>query len=160
MPAQNSPARPRLGRIELKILDELIRQGGLTQREAMLAVAFPEVGKKPDPQGRAKAEAALSRAIQSLVRKKLLVSQRNPQTGRTLLRAVAMDALPEWEEIARAEEDLAVHCRKLAREWQQLATRASRRAERIRAERSLESTEADRQHDLDLVARLESGGTP
>lgn len=147
---------PRLGRIERKILDELIRQGGLTQREEVLAATFPAV---PNAQSRARAEAAVSRAIQSLVRKKLLVSQRNRQTGRTLLRAVAMEALPEWEEIARAEEDLAVHCRKQAREWQRLATRASLRAKRIRAERSVESTDLDRQQDLELVARLESGGT-
>ncbi|GAC1505178.1 MAG: hypothetical protein NVS1B3_03030 [Candidatus Dormibacteraceae bacterium] len=121
----------------------------------MLAVAFPDL---PDAQSRARAEAAISRAIQSLVRKKLLVRQRNRQTGRTLLRAIAMDALPEWEEIARAEEDLAVHCRKVAMEWLQLGARANRRAERIRAERSLESTEVERQRDLEVVARLESGG--
>lgn len=155
----------RLGRVEIAILDALSRRGGLTTREDALLDAFPGL-RSPDPGSgeragaqqrlrRARAEAALSRAILSLERKGLLVRERNPRTGRTMLRSADRPQLPEWEEMARAEEDLAVHCRRVAASWRTLARRAQERAESVRAERSALSTEKDRQVDLKEMARLQ-----
>ena len=107
---------------------------------------------------RARAEAALSRAIQSLERKGLIVRERNARTGRTLLRSADRPALPEWEEIARAEEDLAAHCRRLASSWRTLARRAQLRADSVRTQRTTDATEAERQTDLEEMARLQSEG--
>lgn len=157
---------PRFGRVEIAILDELSRSGGLTLREAALAAAFPALAGEPG-QGsaaeqvrarRARAEAALSRAILSLERKGLISRERNPQTGRTLLRAAGEGPLPVWEQLAQAEEDLAAHCRRTARHWEALAGRARRRADRIRADRSPLATEAERADDLATIRRLEPRG--
>jgi len=104
---------------------------------------------------RARAEAALSRAILSLERKGLVVRERNARTGRTLLRSADRGDLPEWEEMARAEEDLAAHCRRVAASWRTLARRALERAEAVRSERSADATERARQTDLDEMARLQ-----
>ena len=106
---------------------------------------------------RARAEAATSRAIHSLERKGLLVRQRNERTGRSLLRFPELGPLPAWEELAQAEEDLSAHCRRMAGEWRDLAARAAKRAERIRAERAEGSTQQERELDLRLIGRLESG---
>ncbi len=97
----------------------------------------------------------MSRAIVSLERKGLLLRERNPVTGRTALRAADKAVLPVWELLARAEEDMAAHSRRVASEWQALAARARRRAGVIRAERSASSTELARQEDLEAMHRLE-----
>lgn len=156
---------PRLGRVEIAILDALSRHGGLTPREAALEEAFPQVGGGSeghlsaggvqDRLRRARAEAALSRAILSLERKGLVVRDRNTRTGRTLLRSADRQELPAWEEMARAEEDLAAHCRRVALTWRTLARRAQQRAESVRSDRSALGTEAERQDDLDEMARLQ-----
>lgn len=152
--------------MERAILDKLTAQGGLTPREQALVAAYPDLGPRPagPPSAtrswvgrRGRAEAATTRAIQSLERKGLLVRERNERTGRALLRVPGAGALPSWEEMARAEEDLAAHCRRMASAWQEVAGRASRRAERIRSEREDSTTEAERLSDLRLVSGLESG---
>ncbi len=156
---------PRLGRVEIAILDVLSRRSGLTPRDEALQEAFPRIrGAAGGADGgvavqdrlrRARAEAALSRAILSLERKGLVVRERNARTGRTLLRSADRQELPEWEEMARAEEDLAAHCRRVATTWRTLARRALERAEAVRSERSADATEAARQTDLDEMARLQ-----
>ena len=97
----------------------------------------------------------MSRAILSLERKGLIVRERNPRTGRTLLRSADRPELPQWEELARAEEDLAAHCRRLAAAWRTLARRAQQRAESVRTERNTLATEAERQTDLAEMTRLQ-----
>lgn len=163
-----SASSPRLGRVEIAILDVLSRQGGLTPRDEALAEAFPRARTSSGGDGanvagqdrrrRARAEAALSRAIQSLERKGLIVRERNARTGRTLLRSADRQSLPEWEEIARAEEDLAAHCRRVASSWRTLARRAQLRADSVRTQRTTDATEAERQTDLEEMARLQSEG--
>jgi DNA-binding MarR family transcriptional regulator len=155
----------RLGRVEIAILDALSRSGGLTQRDEAMQRAFPAlraagatVADPMSPQDRlrrARAEAALSRAIVSLERKGLLVRERNVRTGRTLLRTAGDVKLPEWEEMARAEEDLAAHCRRVAGTWRALARRALQRAEAVRAERSADATEGERSADLAEINQLQ-----
>lgn len=161
-------AELRLGRVERAVLETLSRNEGLTLREDVLRDAFPTIGEKPESpagsvqrwqQRRGRAEAALSRAILTLERKNLLIRERNDRTGRTLLRSVGVSGLPEWEQIARGEEDLAAHCRKAAAAWSQLAARATRRAATIRSERGTTSTESERSRDLESVAALESSGS-
>lgn len=155
----------KLGRIERATLETLSAGGGLTHRDAALLAAYPDLGARPETAGgarrwderRARAEAALSRAVKSLEAKGLLVSERNQRTGRVLLRAPGSGGLPDWEELARAEEDLAAHCRLVARDWQRLATRAAARAARLRIERDDSGTEEERDIDLMAVAALESG---
>ncbi|HEX6538797.1 MAG TPA: hypothetical protein VF155_06435 [Candidatus Dormibacteraeota bacterium] len=164
--AASGPTRTlRLGRVEIAILDVLSQQGGLTPREAALSGAFPRLRTPRDGREagagvqdrlrRARAEAALSRAILSLERKGLVVRERNTRTGRTMLRSADRQALPDWEEMARAEEDLAVHCRRVALSWRALARRAQQRAEAVRADRSAQGTEPERQVDLAEMARLQ-----
>ena len=163
--AISSVSSPRLGRVESAILDVLSRHGGLTQRDEALIEAFPRARASSngeiasaavqDRLRRARAEAALSRAILSLERKGLIVRERNARTGRTLLRSAGRQEIPEWEEMARAEEDLAAHCRRVATSWRALARRAQQRAESVRTERSTETTEAERQMDLEAMARLQ-----
>lgn len=97
----------------------------------------------------------MSRAIRSLERKGLLVRERDPRTGRTSVRAPGDTAVPMWEQLARAEEDLAAHCRQRAKDWQELAAGASRRARQLRIDQSSAGTEADRVADLERLARLE-----
>ena len=157
--------RARLGRVEIAILDVLSRHGGLTPRDEALEEAFPRARAQPGTDGaasavqdrlrRARAEAALSRAIHSLERKGLIVRERNVRTGRTLLRSADRRPLPEWEETARAEEDLAAHCRRLAASWRALARRAQQRADAVRTERSADATEIERQGDLEEMTRLQ-----
>lgn len=155
-----------MGRIELAVLHKLIGQDGVTHRDEALEAAYPNLGARPDgpaaavrhwTERRARAEAATSRAIQSLERKGLLVRERNERTGRSLLRSPGIATLPAWEELARAEEDLSAHCRRMADEWRALAARASRRAELVRVERAEGTTEEEREADLRAVSRLESG---
>jgi len=164
--AISAVSSPRLGRVEIAILDVLSRHGGLTPRDEALAEAFPRArvssngeiasAAVQDRLRRARAEAALSRAIQSLERKGLIVRERNARTGRTLLRSADRQALPEWEEMARAEEDLAAHCRRVASSWRTLARRAQLRADSVRAQRNTDATETERQNDLEEIARLQS----
>ena len=142
----------RLGRVESAILDALRGAGGLVFRDQALRAAFPRL----PPTGRLRAgtpgysipaaermrrrdvaEAALSRAIHSLEQKGLVTRDRNERTGRTLLRS-AHDAerLPDWEEIARGEEDLGAFCRVQADAWSALARDARERAMAHRRARS------------------------
>ena len=162
--AINPVSSARLGRVEIAILDMLSGRAGLTPRDEALEAAFPRARTPSQGDGaaaavqdrlrRARAEAALSRAILSLERKGLIVRERNARTGRTLLRSADRQPLPEWEEMARAEEDLAAHCRRLASSWRSLARRAQQRADAVRAGRSADATEIERQTDLDEMARL------
>lgn len=161
-----SQQHPVLGRVERAILDELSRSGGLTHRERLVRIAYPELEREPagsahasaaSERRRARAEAATTRAIRSLETKGLLHRQRNERTGRVLIVTAGVEDVPEWEAMARAEEDLAAHCRKLSERWTNLARRAKSRAGRIRAERSWESSEEERVEDLDLVSRLDQG---
>lgn len=159
----------RLGRVETAILDALRAAGGLVYRDQALRAAFPRL---PPPgrlrvgapghsipaaerlRRRAVAEAALSRAIHSLEQKGLLVRDRNVRTGRTLLRtADAADHLPEWEEIALGEEDLAAFCRQQADALTALARDARDRALALRAARSTEPTERARGAALEELRR-------
>ena len=143
---------PRIGRVEQVVLDVLYARGGMTPREVLVQAAFPAAeGEAP----RARAESAVSRAMRSLERKGLVVRDHDPRTGRTSVRTPGDSALPMWEQLARAEEDLAAHCRQRSREWQDLAGRAGRRARQLRLDRSSAGTEADRNADLDRLARLE-----
>jgi hypothetical protein len=167
--AEQSPgslSRVRLGRLEKAILEALERGGGFLQREDAVEYAFPRLrSRAPGTQSRsvarqhqrerARAEAAISRAIVSLERKELLVREHNPRTGRTLLRAPDQPRLPDWEEIARAEEDLAAFCLRMAKEWTSLARRSQRRAAAVRDERSVEETERERQADLAEIDRMQ-----
>jgi len=118
----------------------------------LVQAAFPAAEGDAE---RARAESAVSRAIRSLERKGLVVRDRDPRTGRTSVRTPGDTALPLWEQLARAEEDLAAHCRQRARDWQDLASGASRRARQLRLDRSSAGTEAERNADLDRLARLE-----
>ena len=165
--AITSDESPRLGRVEIAILDVLSRHGGLTPRDEALEEAFPKARASSNGAGtagsvqerlrRARAEAALSRAVLSLERKGLIVRERNARTGRTLLRSADRLELPEWEEIARAEEDLALHCRRVAASWRSLARRAQQRADAVRTGRTVDVAESERQADLEEMARLQGG---
>lgn len=163
--SESSPTEPRLGRIELAIIDKLSHDAGVTSRGGILASAYPDVaaGQRTLETAaafqarRARAEAAISRALAGLERKGWVVRERNPVTGRTMIRAVGAGALPTWEQLARAEEDLAAHCARVARQWQELSRRARHRAATLRTERSEGGTDAERVTDLGEVARLEGG---
>lgn len=156
----------RLGRLETAILHALDSAGGFLQREEAVEFAFPRLRTRPDgargrsagrqhQRERARAEAAISRAIVSLERKQLVVREHNPRTGRTLLRSPGQPRLPDWEEIARAEEDLAAFCLRMAKEWTTLARRSQRRAASVRSERSVEDTEDERRTDLAEIDRMQ-----
>ena len=157
--------QPRLGRVEQVILQELGRRGVLTPRDALVRAAFPALERRhaaaPDEGDavRDRAESAVSRALRSLEKKGLIVRERDARTRRTYVRMPGDRALPRWEQLARAEEDLAAHCRQRAREWQQLASAASGRARRIRLDRSSTGTEPERARDLERLARLEMSPT-
>ena len=155
MPEQG--AEPRLGWVEQVILDELTQRSVVTPREVLVRTAFPALGPS-DQARRNSAEAAVSRAIRSLERKGLVVRERDGRTGRTSVRSPQRGALPRWEQLARAEEDLAAHCRMRAAEWQQLASRARTRAHRIRMEQSSGLTDEGRRHDLARIAHLDPPG--
>lgn len=165
----------RLGRVESAILDALRGAGGFVYRDQALRAAFPRLPRPgPLPAGtpgysipaaertrrRAVAEAALSRAIHSLEQKGLVVRDRNERTGRTLLRsAPGAERLPEWEEIARGEEDLGAFCRVQADAWIALARDARARAVAVRGARSTDPTERARQAALDELRRLRGPGS-
>jgi hypothetical protein len=93
--------------------------------------------------------------LRTLEAKGLVVRERDARTGRTSIRAPGATTLPRWEQLARAEEDLGAHCRQRAAEWQRLASRATRRAGRLRSEQSSAGTEAERRIDLDRIAQLD-----
>jgi hypothetical protein len=57
--------------------------------------------------------------------------------------------------MARAEEDLAAQCLRLADAWAALARRSRARAAVVRSARSVAGTEAERDADLDEMARLQ-----
>lgn len=156
----------RLGRLETAILQALERAGGFVPREEAVEYAFPRLrvhvagsrsrtAARQHQRERARAEAAISRAIVSLERKRLVVRDHNPRTGRTLLRSPDQATLPDWEEIARAEEDLAAFCLRMAKEWTTLARRSQHRAAAVRAERSVDDTEAERRKDLAEIDRMQ-----
>lgn len=158
----------RLGRLETAILQALDGAGGFLQREEAVEYAFPRLRARADgargraagkqhQRERARAEAAISRAIVSLERKALVVREHNQRTGRTMLRSPNQPRLPDWEEIARAEEDLAGFCLRMAGEWTALARRSRRRAATVRSERSVEDTEDERRTDLSEIDRMQGG---
>lgn len=97
----------------------------------------------------------MSRAIVSLERKKLLMREHNPRTGRTLLLSPDRVHLPDWEEMARAEEDLAHHAMRVADSWTALARRAQKRAAALRSDRTVEGTETERRADLVEIDRMQ-----
>jgi DNA-binding MarR family transcriptional regulator len=131
----------------------------------LVRVAFPalhgpgESGSATSRSARARAEAAVSRAIRSLEEKGFVVRERDDRTRRTSVRLPGESSLPRWEQLARAEEDLAAHCRQRAAEWQQLAARARTRASRLRSELSSAGTEDDRRRDIERIERLEQRRT-
>ena len=140
----------------------------MLNRDVAVLAVFPEMTPSSmkgngasrvvvDKRRRASAEATTSRAIVSLERKGFVVREVNPTTRRVFVRSRDCTRLPDWEEIARAEEDMGAHCKKRAAAWTSLAHRLSRRASAIRAARSLEGTDAERQVDLDEIRRLEGG---
>ena len=153
----------RLGRVERAILAALPRDGGFVSRDTVVRSAYPDAKPRaaaaslddaavqPVSEGRALAEAAVSRAIASLQRKGLVVRDRNRVTGRTLLRSSAAVDDPSWELVARAEEDFSVHAAAMARQWQSLSARARERAARVRVDRSPAGTEAERRVDMALA---------
>jgi DNA-binding MarR family transcriptional regulator len=154
-------SRPRLGRVEQVIVDELHARGGVTPREWLVRVAFPArhgaqaTDATLSREARARAEAAVSRAIRSLEEKGFVVRERDARTRRTSVRVADQTSLPRWEQLARAEEDLAAHCRQRAHEWQQLAGRATKRASRLRSDQSSAGTEEDRRRDIERIESLE-----
>ncbi|HEX6538987.1 MAG TPA: hypothetical protein VF155_07390 [Candidatus Dormibacteraeota bacterium] len=164
LPQPSHAGHPRLGRVEAAILDALERSGGVIQRDEARDNAFPRLrargrlgrpSTRREQQERARAEAAVSRAILSLERKRLLVREHSPRTGRTVLLSPDREGLPDWEETARAEEDLAAHCLRIADRWTALARRSRARAAAVRSERSVEPTEAARNADLEEMGRLQ-----
>ena len=155
----------RLGRVERAILAALPRDGGFVSRDAVVRSAFPDAqpqaaesrrddaAAQPSSGPRELAEAAVSRAIGSLQRKGLLVRDRNRDTGRTLLRSSTAVDNPEWELVARAEEDFSAHAAAMARRWRALSNRARQRAARLRVDRSPDGTEDERRLDIELAAQ-------
>jgi hypothetical protein len=116
------------------------------------------VGRTPATQ-RTLVEATVSRAISSLVRKGLIVRERQRSTGRTILRSTSAEqSLPAWESAARDEEDFAAHASTRAEHWRTLASRARQRALLLREERRLDSTVDDRHLDARVARRLTADG--
>ena len=162
----------RLGRVERAILAALPRDGGFVPRDTVVRSAFPDAKPQGDLRslddavaqpvcdGRALAEAAVSRAIGSLQRKGLVVRDRNRHTGRTLLRSTAAVDDPAWELVARAEEDFSAHAAAMARQWQSFSTRARQRAGRVRVDRSPDGTEDERRLDMELARHGETHAVP
>lgn len=156
----------RLGRVERSILEALDDAGGFLQREALVDVLYPRLRAQPEGRGarrtkkahmeRTAAEATVSRAIASLERKGLVLREHNHRTGRTFVRSTRHRVLPEWEQIARAEEDLAAHCMQLAKQWMALARRSHGRAGAVRRSRSVDATESERLADLAEIDSLQS----
>lgn len=155
----------RLGSVEAAVLEEVRVAGGLMQRRHALAATFPEFAT--DTRGshaaaggltgrrRAVAQATLSRAVSSLERKGLLRRDRNPTTGKVMLRAAGRTQIPDWERRARSDEDMEEYCRRLAAQWSELAQRFGVRASFLRAERSTAGTNDERRVDLEQVRQLE-----
>lgn len=158
----------RLGRVERVILEELRRRGGFAPRDAALRAAFPQLGPRP-PAGpsprerravtawkarRAYAESAVSRAITSLRRKGLLAAGPRTHSGRTVLRVPASLGEPDWERVAREDEELAARCMELARTWRELALRARGRALAVRSEMAARRGDEEREADLRRIATL------
>lgn len=171
--ADTPEARPphRLGRVETAILHALKEAGGLMRRDEALGVAYPDLaGPRARTDGahaesvechrrrRAHAHAGLSRALATLERKGLIVKNRDQPNSVTTLRLSGLRQLPAWEQLARAEEELAAHCGRVAARWDALAQRAHRRARTIRVEHALDLHEDERRADLKQLRRL-GGGT-
>ena len=141
----------RLGRVEIAVIRAIESAGGPIRREEALVAAYPG---RTNPRQRALAHAGLSRALLTLERKGLIVRERDPGNTTTLVRAAGLTTLPDWEQLARAEEDLATHCGKTADTWDRLARRARQRARSIRSDRSVSSCDGERQADLAELNRL------
>lgn len=148
-PVDTMPSPARLGRVERSVLEALHRSGGVVARQTVLRAAFPaHVGihvvggatARDTSDGRmhrrALAEASLSRAISSLHRKGLVVPERVAWRGPTLLRLASAGSLPEWEELARTEDEFASRVLELARHCRAVASRARRHAQQLRLQRS------------------------
>lgn len=148
-PSKSLPRR--LGRVEVAVLRAIDSAGGLVRREEALLAAYPSAA---DQRGRALAHAGLSRALLTLERKGLIVKERDPSNTTTLLFAANLTTLPEWEQLARAEEDLAAHCGRTAAAFDALARRARGRARSIRTERSADACDGERNADLATLDQL------
>lgn len=161
----------RLGSVERAIVGLLMADGGPVPRTRVVHALYPSLC--PEQRGddswavgdttsssasasrRALIDATVSRAIASLARKGLIVRERQRATGRTILRTVRVDApMPDWENVARAEEDFAAQAASRAEQWRTLAGRARQRALRIREERRLDSTDDERTVDVQMAQRL------
>lgn len=156
----------RLGCTEAAILAAVGRAGGVMPRSDALRAVFPRhavrdgaasASTQPGdhPNRRANAESAVTRAVASLKRKGLLVSESNPITARVMLRASDCTRLPAWEETARGEEDFAEYCRRQATAWDAFARSSLRRAVLVRGDRGVERTERERHAHLEEMRRLE-----
>ena len=160
----------RLGAVERAILDLVNAGGGPLLRTQVLDKLYPNVyparpaveswaGARANATHRTLAEATVSRAIRSLVRKGLIVRERQAGSGRAILRSAhAPEALPDWEHAARAEEDFAARASSHAEHWRTLAVRARQRALRLREDRHLDSTDDERRIDTHVSERLAADG--
>ena len=160
----------RLGAVERAILDLVNAGGGPLLRTQVLDKLYPSVypdrradepwaNVRANATHRTLAEATVSRAIRSLVRKGLIVRERQSGSGRTILRSVhATEALPDWEHAARAEEDFAAQASSRADHWRTLAIRARQRALRLRTDRQVDSTDDERRIDTQVSERLTADG--
>ncbi|HET9050355.1 MAG TPA: hypothetical protein VFO60_01550 [Candidatus Dormibacteraeota bacterium] len=166
----------RLGRIEVSILEEIGRRGGIAPRCALVDSAFPKVGPRPPEPARsararerlerwyvmrADAESTVSRAIASLARKGLVVVQRGPAAGRTLIQLPGLVSLPTWEMSARADDVLAGDWQRIGTQLLDLSVRARRRAASIRIAGVDEEHAAERTADVEALrdaCRLLLGG--
>lgn len=165
--AVDAAMQARLGSVERAILDLLEADGGPVTRSSVVHALYPSLG--PDRSGdewkgaghatsatqRTLVEATVSRAVASLARKGLIVRDRQRATGRTILRTTRAEApLPDWESVARDEEDFAAQAASRAEHWRTLAARARRRAMRLREERRLDTTGDERSMDVHMAERL------
>ena len=159
------PVRSRpFGRVQAAVLATVHESGGIAGRDAALRAAFPQLtvppngrmAVHPEPASqsrlRSNAESTVSRAIVALERRGLIARVRNLTTGHTTLRATGLVRIPDWEEVARAEDAFATHCYSQAERLARLAERAVRRAATIRIERSTDIGDPERRID---VAELE-----
>lgn len=165
---RNAQVPARLGAIERAILELLQADSGPVPRSSVVHALYPSL--RSDQSGderiatgygsgaarRSLVEATVSRAIASLVRKGLIVSERQRATGRTILRTTRAEApLPDWESAARDEEDFAAQAASRAKHWRTLAARARQRALQLREDRRLDTTNDERVMDAHMAKRLQ-----
>lgn len=156
---------PRLGEVEQAILDVLNADEGPVLRSQVVRVLSGTAPKRraytrrsaehTATTRRTTLETSVSRAIRSLVRKGLIVREQQRGTRRAILRVRRPQAPPpDWERIARGEEDFAAQAASWAAHWHTLAVRARARAIQLRKERRVAVTRAERALDARVAARL------